>query len=221
MKLFAALLLIPCALIAQSNMNVFSPVGLVAPGSSGVANIMLNTVSPAAAPAAVQFTVTGTSETGVLTAVAGPAALAAGKQVSCNFTTFLICIVWGLNATPIGNGDIADITVPVLATAKNVTENIGLSGTVGSDPNGVPITEAAVSGILRVFGDCDLNRDGVIDVNDVLVVVTQVIAKGATCTNGDLNRDGKCTVMDAYREILAALPITANITGSGQCRIGL
>lgn len=58
---------------------------------------------------------------------------------------------------------------------------------------------------------CDLNSDGIVNFLDVQIEVNQVLGVIA-CTNGDLDGNGRCDVVDLQRVINAAL--------GGACRIG-
>jgi hypothetical protein len=58
---------------------------------------------------------------------------------------------------------------------------------------------------------CDLNGDGISNVLDVQIAVTQALGK-APCTNADLTQSGTCGVIDVQRVLNAAL--------GGVCKIG-
>ena len=58
---------------------------------------------------------------------------------------------------------------------------------------------------------CDLNRDGVINNQDVAVAVSQSLGETA-CTNADLDQDTLCTVVDVQRVINASMGLA--------CRVG-
>lgn len=211
------------SIASAQQLTAAGPVTVVPPGTSGTIqiNFVNGTGTPAPAVAGLQFTVTGTADTGPLSAVAGTAATQAGKQISCATlaSKALTCIIWGLNVTAIGNGDVADITVPILQTATLSTDTIGLSGAIGASVTGTAVTVSAFAGSIAVFNPCDFNHDGAIDIVDVTQVVAQ--ANGSTaCTTGDLTKDLKCNVLDVYREVIAALPLTSGVAGAGVCRTG-
>jgi hypothetical protein len=204
----------------SQTLTVVPPASVVAPGTSGTVQIMLATPATGTQPVVLQFTVGGTGDTGTLSAVAGPAATAAGKTLSCmTVTARLSCLLWSLDFTPIGNGDVADVTVPVSATATLSTDVISLSGALGASAAGVSITTSVFSGSINVFNPCDLNHDGLTDINDVSAVVAQATGSVA-CTTGDLTKDLKCNVLDVYREVLAALPTSSGVAGAGVCKTG-
>ena len=69
----------------------------------------------------------------------------------------------------------------------------------------------ANSGRARQFSPCDLNRDAVVNLIDLLMVISQVKGRVA-CSNADLSGDGSCNVVDVQRLVNAVL-------GQG-CRVG-
>lgn len=206
----------------QSTLTVTPPITVVPPGTLGAIQIVLSTPTTAVQPVALQFTIAGTVDTGALSAVVGPAAATAGKQISCTGSApkTMLCIVWGLNSNPIPNGDVADITVPILPAATLATDAMTLSAAMGASAAGTALTMTVFPGSISVFNPCDLNRDGLTDIADVNLVVAQAIAGGTSCTTGNLTKDTKCDVLDVYREVLAAMPVTPGVTGSGICRVG-
>jgi hypothetical protein len=217
---FLMLALLAFAPAFSQSLTVVPPSGVVAPGTSGTVQIMLATPATGTQPSVLQFTIIGTGETGTMSAVAGPAAAAAGKTLSCmTVTARLSCLLWSLDFTPIANGDVADVTVPINATAVLGSEVIGLTGAMGASAAGVSITTSVFSGSINVFNPCDLNHDGLMDINDVSAVVLQATGSVA-CTTGDLTKDLKCNVLDVYREVLAALPASSGIAGAGVCKTG-
>ena len=58
---------------------------------------------------------------------------------------------------------------------------------------------------------CDLDGNGIVDANDVQISISRALGQGV-CGNGDVDRDGRCTVIDTQRIINAA--------GGASCRIG-
>lgn len=222
MKRFLTVFFILAAFAAGQTITVMVPVAVVPPGTAGIVQLALVTPTTATPPAALQFTMSGTTDTGILTATVGSASTAASKQISCTSppAKTLTCIVWGLNSNTIGNGDVADVTVPISATATLASDLLTLTNVLGASAAGGSVTVAAVNGSISVFSPCDLNHDGVVDIIDINVVVSQAIAGAVACTTGDLNKDTKCNVLDVYREVLAAMPANPTIPGSGVCKIG-
>jgi hypothetical protein len=207
-----------------------NPPLVITPGTSGTINLTLAS-GAGLQPVALQFTVNAPPEVGPLSIAIGAAAQTAGKSISCSFPPSSpagatnTCAIWGLNVTPIADGIVAILTVPVLATATSTTETLGLSSTLGATAAGVGITLAATGATFSTiasFSPCDLNKDGVTDIKDVNLIVTQVITSintPAACVN-DLTGDGKCTVLDVYRVVVAALPTSSGILGAGVCKVG-
>lgn len=223
MKLFAALLLIHCALSAQT-ISVLSPIGVVPPGTSAIVTLNYKNAG-SIVPAALQFTISAPGkDTGTIVA----SSLLSNKALSCNqvnasttnLNSTLTCILWGVNLDTIPDGPIAQLIIPILPTAPDASVTPLTSGLFAASADGASLPLFGNSmGAISLFFGCDLNKDGVTDAKDVLMVVIQATGFAA-CNTGDLNKSGKCDLMDAYREILAALPVTASIPGSGVCKIG-
>lgn len=102
---------------------------------SGIdASIIFNRVSD---PFALQMN--GLS---VVSATAGPATLAAGKQLTQNsyqYGVLHLIVIGPNNQTPIGDGVIATITFDIVGAATASNESFGLV-TTATDPNGWPVT---------------------------------------------------------------------------------
>src|ERR1700720_191359 len=92
---------------AQSNSLSLSVNSVSTPG---FVSLNLSLSSPAASlPAALQWALNySASDIAGITAVEGPAALAAGKTVTCSGNR---CLLWGLNTTVIPNGVVAVLTL--------------------------------------------------------------------------------------------------------------
>lgn len=217
--------------IEAQQLTAIVPVPTVPPGSSGTVQVTLSTPATATAPVALQFTIGSTGETGPMTATIGAAGTAAGKVLTCNSGALpsgvsmpMTCILYGADgasfSTPIGNGDVVDVTVPVLSTAKSTTEAITLSGTLGASSAGASIIITAFSSSFSVFSSCDLDHNGITDMADLALVLAQA-NKTATCVpSGDLNKDAACNVLDVYREVLSILPASSGVPGAGVCKVG-
>lgn len=99
-------------------------------------------------PVSLQWTIGySASDFSSLQVVAGAAATAAGKSVSCN-PGFggLSCVVYGLNTTPIANGVVATIQATISPTTANASTAISLSQGVASSANGTAITPVVTQG---------------------------------------------------------------------------
>lgn len=228
------LLLCLAALPMQAQqLTALVPIPNVPPGTSGAVQVTLSVPTIATQPVALQFTINGTAETGTMTATIGAAASAAGKTLACTpgggtmasgAQGPMTCVLYGGDATsvntPIGNGDVVDVSIPVLATAKNTNEAITLSASLGVSAAGTALTISSFSGSFSVFSSCDLDHSGVTDLADLALVLAQADKQVPACSTGDLNKDGKCDVMDVYREVLSILPASSGVTGAGVCKVG-
>lgn len=144
---------------------------------------------------------------------AGPTVLTAGKSAQCNGST---CLLIGLdtsvtpnklNSTVLPSSPIMSQVLTIPTTAKGGTFQVAVSNIVAVDPNGtvVPVSAGAALTITVTvpISPFDLNRDGVIDVTDVGLAITQALGIGA-CATGDVNADGKCNIQDVQQVIHAA-----------------
>src|SRR6476659_9306685 len=105
-RLFAVALLASHTLLAQSTLSLSST-----SAAGGSASLTLTLTSSGSQPAAIQWT-TQYSATDIqsITAVAGTAATAAAKSITCaNTTSGHKCILAGLNANTIQDGVVAVI----------------------------------------------------------------------------------------------------------------
>ncbi len=118
------------------------PVNFVA-GSSGVGTMQVDIVLPAA------LTVGSVST--------GAAAAAAGKDVISNTAVAgaVRFLVFGLNANSLGSGSVAVLHTTVAAGTAPGQLPLTISSVVVSDPNGNPLTAAAVSGSVTVLATGD------------------------------------------------------------------
>ena len=87
-------------------------------------------------PASVQFSLSfNQSDVNILSVSLGSSAASAGKQIQCN-TQNSMCIVAGLNANPIQNGQLAVINATVLTTSTDSTSMFSLKGTFAANSSG-------------------------------------------------------------------------------------
>lgn len=142
---------------------------------------------------------------------AGAQALAVQKAIACGPAG--ICIVQGQNQTAILDGEIMIITIPVASNASGQL-SIGLIGTVEASPGAtaiavMPNPPVSVSVSPSVSSLCDVNRDGLVDTNDVAQMTRE--ANGTIPQVHDLNKSGLVDVVDVQIAINAALglPCTA------------
>ncbi|MES1260274.1 MAG: putative Ig domain-containing protein [Acidobacteriota bacterium] len=145
---------------------------MVSPGGSAALGIGL-TVS-GTAPAALQWTLGySAAQLSAVSITTGSASSAAGKTLSCvSAAGAATCLVAGLNATPIGSGNVAFLNATLAPGVTAAT--IQITKTVGVDPNGNGLSFGSVAG-------------GTIGARSLLPF---------TCSPASLNAGGKstCTV---------------------------
>jgi hypothetical protein len=123
--------------------------------------------------AAVQWSLSYSSDiTGVAFAI-GPAATSAGKSIACNGN---LCLIYGLNTTPISDGIVATATLQISSKPSLLTIPIEVLGVVAATPEADSISAAGVPGTVSVPPVPALS--------------------GLTCTLSTLNTPGstQCTV---------------------------
>jgi hypothetical protein len=189
MKFLIGLVFSVC-LFGQAKLIPNIPGAIAAPGTPAVINLSFTGGGMGAAGVQATFAVpTGT------TIVADPSLEAAGKTLyysisSTGSATFLV--IGGSKSIP--DGPLASInfasqpyvyapTLPLGVTAAGALVSLVATGISYKNP-------------------CDLNGDGVLDTLDLRNVIDQIDGAIA-CTNGDLNGDLKCTIIDAQRIINA------------------
>ena len=159
--------------------------------------------------AGIQWTMGLPSGGYTATATAGTAATAATKTLSCTAdTTF--CMLWGMNATIIGNGVVTTYSVKVPAGAVGGGVSFPLSGILGATAAG--LAQAISAGTpytltVQVPIKQDLNGDGKTDAADVQLMVNEVVAAQGSpgaCVH-DMTGDGKCDLLDVIMVLLKAL----------------
>ena len=147
------------------------------PGSTVPLNLTLSNAS--GQPSGVQFTlVYNASDFSTITVTAGSAATAAGKSLSCQPSTGqLLCLVWGINATTLGNGTIAVVNATLGTGSVNVTRPIQVTGAVAAAADGTSLAITATGGA-------------------VLIPAPALTVSALTCAPGLLNPGGtaSCSV---------------------------
>src|SRR6185369_13017220 len=119
-KFCAAALLMLAAQTAsgQTALSLYS--GTATQGGTATLNLSLNAAA-GSAPAALEWIFQyATTDFTAITAVAGPAAVAAGKSISCaSAAGSYTCVLWGMNTNTIANGVVATVTLNVSGTAAS------------------------------------------------------------------------------------------------------
>jgi hypothetical protein len=125
--------------------------GSGSPGGTVTLNISLNATSgnqPSAVQWILSFSTPDFSSIGV---VAGSAATAAGKVVSCGSGVGTsTCAVWGMNSTAIQNGVVATVTLTLSASTVNTSSSIQLTGGQAASAAGSAVSTAAIGGTVII-----------------------------------------------------------------------
>jgi hypothetical protein len=112
------------------------------PGNSVTVRLTLTSV-PGAEPAALQWSLNyPTTSVASFSAAPSAAAIAAGKSLVCSGNQ---CVLYGLNAQPLPNGDVATFTFQLSANASGSTP-LQLSNTLGASVVGDSLSMSATSG---------------------------------------------------------------------------
>ncbi len=208
-KQILALLLMSLGLFAQSTVSISNPNTPPPSGYAPGATVTLNVSTDKNAPtlSGIQFNFSAPA-LGVssVTAVAGPAAVAAGKSIQCSTGLTPTCIVFGFNETPITNGVIAAFTVTLGSSLPTSPIQVTLSAPIEADVNGSALAVAVVNPTLSlpVLDKCAITGDASPSPADQQVVVAAIIGKTTTPAT-DLNQDGATNVLDAQMVAAASI----------------
>jgi uncharacterized protein (TIGR03437 family) len=126
--------------------------GSASRGAPVALNISLNTTGTSL-PVALQWTLNySTLDFPSATVTAGPVALTANKSITCNNNNAgaITCVLWGLNAVPISNGDLATISLIVSNSTTNTSSPIELTSSVASDAQGNAVTTSSSNGAVAI-----------------------------------------------------------------------
>jgi hypothetical protein len=208
MKMFIALLAFAAVLLAQPKLSLSAnPVRSGAPASMNI-SLSGNSVD-AAGVVAVDFSLAFPAGLNITISSA-----VADKNLNCAGVT-VRCILIGdspSNATVIANGVIATVTFTAPSVA---TFTISPTFLHGVNAAGDAITVAAdVPLTVPFLSPCDINGDGITNVDDLLAwkALYRAEANGGSCGIGDLNGDGTCGAIDEQRII--------NVLRGQACRTG-
>ena len=148
--LAAALLFLPAACaLGQDAMSLSS--GSAVPGGTVSLNLSL-TVAPASAPAALEWTYSYSASDFTAVSVApGPAAVSAGKSVSCRSSSgAYTCVLFGLNSTTLTSGVVAIATFTVSPTATSKVSVIQVINSSGATVSSTSAPVTATSGQVTI-----------------------------------------------------------------------
>ncbi len=139
-----------------------------------------------------------------VTEVPGGAIFGPSKTLACR-TDGSLCLIYGVNQTLIGSGDVAVYTVTFPSATPPGTYTFTLAGTLGVSSTGSPLSVAAGSPLtVAILSTFDLNNDGKVDALDVGLAVQQALGKTA-CGTADFDGNGACNLFDVEAVILKAL----------------
>lgn len=126
-----------------------------APGSTVTLNVSLSSAA-GSAPAGLQWTFTYSDAlVATVSAQAGPAAVSAGKSISCSGAPGAYqCLIWGMNTSPIPNGVVATITLGVSGAASG-TAALQLDSAVGASAAGSSVPATATGGALTILSSAN------------------------------------------------------------------
>lgn len=202
--LFAAAAAAQSLAIAQPSVIVSVSPASVLPGGTAVVTLAYVDSAISANIAGVEWANIGLPA-GVVTT--NPTSSVASKVLSCGPVA---CILAGtgspLNATVIGSGVIATIPITIGASVAPGTINLALSGLKGATAAGAAAAIQSIGAVLTVASKYDLNGDGLVNMADVQIMLTQ--AENGTCTAPSSGvGEGQCVIDDVLLEILAALGV--------------
>jgi hypothetical protein len=126
---------IPLGVLSQSVTLELSS-GVASPGTS--VTLALNLSATGATPASAQWTLAYSSaDFSSVTVTPGPAATDSGKVVTCNQTPgATTCVLWGMNATPIANGVVANVSLTVSESTIANSSGVRLVNCLAADAAG-------------------------------------------------------------------------------------
>ncbi len=136
---------VPLVCLSQSVTLELSS-GVASPGTAVTLALTLNArgASPASIQWALQYAAADFSSTTVTT---GPAARQSGKVVSCNESSgSTVCILSSLDATPIANGVVANVTLTVSSSSFANSSGVQLVDCLASDAAGDAVVVSGLGG---------------------------------------------------------------------------
>ena len=123
-------------------------VGTGSGAAGGSVAVPINLMSSGGAQtAAVQWSLSYSSDITGVTFTAGTAATNAGKSIVCNAN---LCMIYGMNAAPIPDGTVATATFQISSNPSTLTIPIQIAGVVAATPAGDSIPAAGNPGTILV-----------------------------------------------------------------------
>jgi uncharacterized protein (TIGR03437 family) len=148
--LAALLLLTSSAAFTQQSTSLTLASGSVAPGGSISLNLSLNGAA-SSTPSGLQWTLSYPAGSVLaLSSTAGPVLTAAGKSLYCNpGTGSVTCLADGMNASAIGTGVVAVVSVTLTSTSAG-TVSIPMSYVMGAQADGTMTSMSGTGGVITV-----------------------------------------------------------------------
>ena len=152
-------------------------------------------------PSGLQWTMKySTADFATVTMMAGSAATAAGKQLSCqNSVGSSTCVLWGLNTTAISNGAVATVSVTISPTITRTSSSLQFSGVAATTSNATAIATSATGNTITIVGNGSQSVGVVLPYNRL-----GIVTDGSTFTGG-LDGSG-----NAYSANLMGSTLNAN-----------
>ncbi len=181
---------------AQGTLSLSNPGSVPAGGYPAGSAVALNVgKSGNATVTGLQFDIAATS--GTMAIAASPAAILAGKTLSCSGSFPIRCLLVGLaNTTLIPDGVVAIATETLGSSGNPVTVTVSLPVETDSSGNGVAVTVGNPTVSLPLRSGCDVNGDGSVSSADTQAVVNSAIARSTSAVT-DLDSNGATDVRDA------------------------
>jgi hypothetical protein len=125
--------------------------GSAASGNTVSLDLSISVVS-GSAPASLEWTYSySAGDFTAVSVVAGPAAVAAGKSVSCSGSPgSYTCLLFGINSTALSNGVVATATFTVSPTTTSTSSTVQVINSSGAMASGFPVTVTAISGLVMI-----------------------------------------------------------------------
>ena len=149
MHVVAVLALAAGCALGQNTISLSS--GSAAAGNTVSLDLSISVV-PGTGPASLEWTYSySTADLALVNVAAGPAAVAAGKSVSCNSSPGSYrCLLFGLNSTAIGNGVGATATFTVSPTTTRTSAAVQVTNISGATAGGTPAAITATGGLVII-----------------------------------------------------------------------
>ncbi|MBZ5595029.1 MAG: hypothetical protein LAP39_22530 [Acidobacteriia bacterium] len=147
----AAVVLFVAAACALGQDAMILSSGSAVAGASVSLNLSL-IVTPGSEPAALEWTYSyAAKDFTAVSVTAGPAAVAAGKSVSCAGSSgSYTCLLFGLNNTALTSGVVASATFTVSPTTTDTSATIPVINTSGATVSSTPVSVTATSGQVTI-----------------------------------------------------------------------